>query len=205
MHEVCGFDQGLLIHTVDNQAALRDYFVELRAAIVAIRAGTKGVVQPPADDPRMRQSGGAPSFAPYEAAKENGTVALLPAEEIRLYNRIVFQRALYDTERDKWLWALIDISAFRERFVDSPGLMQYNQTVTAPDLAQLSPAELTEYLALVAAVIKKTDVLVSRERLIYTIVTAVLGGVHSEEELIEIIMQKSSGGFEVPHVAPALI
>jgi hypothetical protein len=74
----------------------------------------------------MRLFGGAPSFAPYEAAKENGTIALLPAEEIRLFNRIVFQRELYDTERDHWLWSLVDLSAFHERFVDSRGLMQFS-------------------------------------------------------------------------------
>jgi hypothetical protein len=126
MHDVFGFDQGVLVQSIDNQATFRDYLVELRAAIVAIRAGEKGVAQPPADDPRMRLFGGAPSFAPYEAAKENGTIALLPAEEIRLFNRIVFQRELYDTERDHWLWSLVDLSAFHERFVDSRGLMQFS-------------------------------------------------------------------------------
>jgi hypothetical protein len=126
MHDVFGFDQGVLVQSIDNQATFRDYLVELRAAIVAIRAGEKDVAQPPADDPRMRLFGGAPSFAPYEAAKENGTIALLPAEEIRLFNRIVFQRELYDTERDHWLWSLVDLSAFHERFVDSRGLMQFS-------------------------------------------------------------------------------
>jgi hypothetical protein len=198
MHDVFGFDQSVLVRAIDNQATFRDYLAELRAAIVAIRAGKKGVAQPPADDPRMRLFGGAPSFAPYEAAKENGTIAQLPAEEIRLFNRIVFQRELYDIERDHWLWSLVDLSAFHERFVDSPGLMQFNQIVTAPDLASLSPAELTEYLALVATVIKKTDALISREKLVYVIVTAVLEGVHSEEELIDVIRQKSSSALEVP-------
>jgi hypothetical protein len=154
------------------------------------------VAQPPVDDPRMRRFTGTPTFAPYEAAKENGTVALLPAEEIRLFNRVVFQRELYNTERDRRVWSLVDLQAFSERFVDSLGLLQYGQIAKAPDLA--------EYLALVTIAIKDTDVVMHREKLLYLIVTTVLGGVHSEEELIEAIRQTSFDNYEVPHLPPAL-
>jgi hypothetical protein len=203
MHDVFGFDQGLLVQAGDNQATFRAYLIELRAAIIALRDGKKGVAQPAADDPRMRLFGGAPSFAPYEAAKQNGTIALLPAEEIRPFNRIVFQRELYDIERDHWLWSLVDLQSFHERFVDSPGLMNFSQIATAPDRTTHSPGELTEYLALVATVIKKTDVLMNREKLIYAIVTAVLGGVHTGQGLIDMLRRQSSGGFEAPRPPPA--
>jgi hypothetical protein len=121
MHDAFVFDQTVLIEGLDASAKFRAYLVELRAAIVELREGKKGVPQPPLDDPRMRLFSGTPTFAPYDAAKENGTVAQLPAAEIRLFNRIVLQREMYNSERDHWLWRLVALQAFSERFVDAPG------------------------------------------------------------------------------------
>ena len=43
-----------------------------------------------------------PSMAPYDSAKENGTVGLLPVERIRIYNRLYFQRQLLVTVLQNW-------------------------------------------------------------------------------------------------------
>jgi hypothetical protein len=55
----------------------------------------------------------------------------------------------------------------------------------------------------VTTAIKNTDVVSNREKLIYLIVTTALGDVHSEEELVEMIRQKSFGDNEVPRASAA--
>ena len=106
---------------------------------------------PPANDPRMASFTIFPNLAPYEAAKENGTVAYLPTARIRIYNRVAFQRELTATVREHWFDGLAALAAFNERYTDSAGNLEMGGVSTAPDLAKLSRAELVEYLSVVAA------------------------------------------------------
>jgi hypothetical protein len=58
---------------------------------------------------------------------------------------------------------------------------------TAPDLAKLSRAELVEYLSVVAALIKKTDLMVGRYLLFDFECQAILDGVADEDALLRAI------------------
>jgi hypothetical protein len=64
----------------------------------------------------------------------------------------------------------------------------------APDLAALSPAALTEYQTLIAALIKRTDYLSVRVRLFDLECRAILRGVRDEGELVKIITQEMGAG-----------
>jgi hypothetical protein len=119
--------------------------------------------------------------------REKGTIALLPTDRIRVYNRVAFQRELTAVARDQWLNGLADISAFQERFVDSTGSLALGEVVTAPQLQMLSAGELSEYLTIVAALIKKTDLLNARLHLFDLECRAIFNGVRTEDELIRLI------------------
>jgi len=181
--------------------ALRSYLIELKAAVVARRRGQAAPAQPPVDDPRMANFPRFPNLAPYEVAREKGTIGLLPTDRIRLYNRVAFQRELAAVARDQWLSGLADISAFQERYVDSPGSLALGEVVIAPQLEMLSAGELSEYLTIVSALIKKTDLLSARLHLFDLECRAILDGVRNEDELVRLItpkMVKDSGSAETP-------
>jgi hypothetical protein len=181
--------------------ALRSYLIELKAAIVARQRGKSAPAQPPVDDPRMAIFPRFPNLAPYEAAREKGTIALLPTDRIRLYNRVAFQRELTAAARDHWFNGLADISAFQERFVDSTGSLALGEVVIAPQLEMLSAGELSEYLTIVAALIKKVDLLNARLHLFDLQCRALLNGVRNEDELVSFItpkIVKDSGTGETP-------
>jgi hypothetical protein len=172
----------------------RAYLVELRAAINARVHGQSSVPSPSPNDSRMAVFLINPNLAPYEAAKENGSVAWLPSSRIRLYNRIALGRDLTLAARDGWYEAAGTMQAFQERFVDSPGSLAMGKTVTAPDLATLSVAELTEYLTLVSAMVKKTDLVAARLHVFDVECRAILSGVQEENELVTLIIQSTSEG-----------
>jgi len=201
MHEV--FEGNLR----SNQAsfkqldALRSYLIELKGAIVARQRGQSAPAQPPVDDPRMANFPRFPNLAPYEAARANGTIALLPTDRIRLYNRVDVQREMMVMVREHWFDGLADISAFQERYVDSIGSLALGEVVIAPQLEMLSGGELSEYLTIVAALIKKTDLFAARLHLFDLECRAILNGVRDEDELVRFItpkMVKDSGSGETP-------
>jgi hypothetical protein len=63
---------------------------------------------------------------------------------------------------------------------------------TAPDLSKLSRTELVEYLTLVAALIKETDLINARYRLFDSECKAVLDGVRDEDALLRAIGYKQA-------------
>lgn len=85
--------------TFKQLKAQHAYLVELRAAIRARLQGQPTMGAPAANDERMAAFPTFPSLAPYEAAKENGTFALLPGNRIRIYNRVALARELAWTVR----------------------------------------------------------------------------------------------------------
>ncbi len=58
---------------------------------------------------------------------------------------------------------------------------------TAPDLTKLSRAELVEYLSVIAALIKKTDLIVDRYRIFDLECRAILDGARDEDALLKAI------------------
>lgn len=198
MHEVLEFDRRSLADNLASLEAMRAYLTELRAAIIARREGRAGVAQPPVDDERMKLRAVMPSLAPYEAARENGTVAQLPDEEIRIYNRLGYQRELALAEQAQLLRCLGDLGAFEERFVDSPGIYQFGEVVAAPDVSRLGVAELAEYLALVSTAIKNLDTMIQRFRVFSIAVGTVADGVSTEHELVGKIFEAVQAGLNAP-------
>jgi hypothetical protein len=201
MHEVFAGNLRADEASFKQLGALRSYLIELKAAVVARQRGESAPAQPPVDDPRMASFPRFPNLAPYEAAREKGTIALLPTDRIRLYNRVAFQRELTAAARDHWFNGLADISAFQERYVDSIGSLALGEVVIAPRLEMLSADELSEYLTIIAALIKKVDLLNARLHLFDLECRAILNGVRNEDELVSFItpkMVKDSGSGETP-------
>lgn len=187
MREVFASDLQADASGLQQLSNLRAYLLQMRAAIIARLDGKQEPAAPPATDPRMSTFPRFPNLAPYDAAKENGSVAYLPIARIRLFNRVAFQRELAATARDHWADGLAAISAFNERYTDSTGNLEMGGVVAAPDITKLSRAELTEYLSVVAALIKKTDLLAARFRLFDRECQAILNGVRDEDALVRAI------------------
>jgi hypothetical protein len=162
----------------------RAYMVELRTAVEARRSGHPLPTEPDRNDPRMRAFTATPSLAPYDAAMQNGTVALLSSNEIRLYNRVGKQREYVTDAITDWMKAISNMEDFEKQFTASPGSIELLGIVTTPDLSRLSPAELLEYRKLIAAVINSTDRLMTRTILIDTMGQAILDGVTDEDQLM---------------------
>jgi hypothetical protein len=180
----------------------RAYLVDLRAAIDARVHGQSSVQSPSPNDSRMAVFLINPSLAPYEAAKENESVAWLPSSRIRVYNRIALGRDLALTARDRWYEAAVAMQAFQEQFVDSPGTVVMGQTAAVPNLATLAGTELTEYLRLVSALIKQTDLVVVRLRIFDVECRALLSGVRDETDLVKMIVQETSSGVDSTTTSP---
>jgi hypothetical protein len=179
-------------HIVDSDlkqlSSFRDYLVELKTAIAARRHGQSSPAAPASGDPRMALTLlTTPGLAPYEAAKQNGSIALLASERIRLYYRISLQRDFMSIALGRWLAGIAALQEFQERFVDAKGLLDFGDTVNTPDLALLMPAEFVEYQALVAALVKQTDVLSATLFMFDAEGRAALGGARNEVELLDAI------------------
>jgi hypothetical protein len=169
------------------------YLAELRTAISARLHGQPIIAAPAANDERMAAFPTFPSLAPYEAAKANGTVALLSGNRIRVFNRVALAREFAGTVRDHWFEGLSALEAFHERFVHSTGNLSMGQVVVAPNLASLSSADLTEYLTIVSALIKNTELLFARVYLVDKECRAILNGVRDEDDLLDKISRTPNG------------
>jgi hypothetical protein len=177
--------------------SMRTYLIELRAAIVARLHGTSAAPQPPIRDSRMAIFLIFPSLAPYEAAQRDGTVALLPADHIRLYNRLAFARDVMAADRENLFNGIGALESFQQRFVVSEGTMEGGAIVTAPDIGSLSSAELGEYLGNVSVVIQDINTLIARLDLLDLEIRALLAGARTEEELLDSSLRARPRGFGV--------
>jgi hypothetical protein len=197
MHAVLQADTRLDEEDFKQLESMRTYLIELRAAIVARLHGTSGPPQPPIRDPRMAAFLVFPSLAPYEAAQRDGTVALLPAEHIRLYNRLAFARDVMALDRENWFKSIAALEGFQQRYVVSEGTMEGGAIVTAPDVGSLSSAELGEYLGNVSVVIQDINILIARLDLLDLEIRALLAGARTEEELLNASLRARPYGFGV--------
>jgi hypothetical protein len=187
MQEVFAGDLRSDAASIEQFDRFREYLSEIRAALVARLDGRQQPAPPSASDPRMATLGTFPNLAPYDAAKENGTVAYLPTARIRIYNRVAYQRELAATVREHWFAGLATLAAFNERYTDSTGNLEMGGVSTAPDLTRLSRTELVEYLSVVAALIKQTDLMTARLHLFDRECRAILDGVRDEEALLRAV------------------
>jgi hypothetical protein len=126
-----------------------------------------------------------PSMAPYDSAKENGTVALLPVERIRIYNRLYFQRQLLVAVLLNWQSATLALAEFSERFKDFTESADLGTPLVLPELDTLRPIDLEEYRRLVATLIKRTDLAKSRIAFFDAECQMVLDGVKDEATLMQ--------------------
>jgi hypothetical protein len=198
MREVFAGDVQSDANSLKTLVELRAYLSQLRSAIKGRLDGKEEPPPPPANDARMASFTIFPTLAPYDAAKENGTVAYLPTGRIRIYNRIAFQRELMTTVRERWFDGLAALAAFNERYADSTGDLEIGGVSTAPDLTKLSHAELVEYLSVIAALIKKTDLIVDRYQFFDLECQAILDGARDEDALLKAI---SAGRSKQPNAA----
>jgi len=192
MHAVFESDAKVDDEDLKKLARFRTYLAELRAAIQARLDGRSTPAAPAADDARMAILIIYPSLAPYEAAKENGTVALLPTDRLRLYSRISYARDLTAASRDRWYVGLTALAAFRERYVDSAGSLGIGEVANDPEFVKLSATDLGEYLRLVSESIKETDLVGARLKIFDIECQAILGGARNEFDLIDKISRASS-------------
>jgi hypothetical protein len=197
MHTVLQADIRLDDADFQQLKSLRAYLLELRAAIVARLHAKDGPPQPPLRDSRMAIFLAFPSLAPYEAAQRNGTVAFLPADRIRLYNRLAVARDVMAANRDAWFKSIAAFEAFQQRFAVSEGTMEGGAVVTAPDIGSLSSAELTEYLGLLSVVIQDINILGARLDLMDLEIRALLDGARTEDELLNASLRARPHGFGI--------
>jgi uncharacterized coiled-coil protein SlyX len=181
--EVMDTDLTLNASDIENIQTFRAYLTEQLAAVTARRAGKSSPAAPPPNDPRVKMVPFLPSLAAYEAAKENGTVAVLPSSEIRLFNRVALQRQFLLADVANWHTALTAWESFEERFVDSKGDAGFGHIILSPSLDQLSPAELAEYQTLIATLIKQTDLVDERFRHFDAECRSILTGTRDENKL----------------------
>jgi hypothetical protein len=180
MHEVLAEDAQVVIPAdIRKLAATRAFLVELQTAAAGHREGKAAMALPDPQDPRANIVMRLPSLAPYEAARENGTVALLAPQRIRLYNRLALQHEFLLRVYEHWFDDIAALDSFRHRFdyAASPG------AIMGVDPAALTPADLTEYQALLGALMSRTDWLILRLGVLGHQSQAILDGIRDETEL----------------------
>jgi hypothetical protein len=197
MHAVLVDDLELDNRALAQLKLLRDYFVELRGAIRSRLTGSTLMSQPAVRDPRTAGYPQMPTLAPYEVAQRNGTVSWLPAERIRLYDRLELTRSFLIEEATQWLKSQEELYVFQERYVDSQGVPYLGSLATAPNIDGFSPAELNEYLAHVSRVIKDTDVLYAYHDMLDQECRAVLAGARTDNDLVNSARRARPHGFGV--------
>jgi hypothetical protein len=196
MHEQLVSDAEITSRDLRQLAEARQRLVPLRAAIeqrvhdpspsssAVVRATQRSISLPPIQLSIGRGDQIVPGLAPYEAAKENATIGLLPVNRIRIYGRVDANLQRLDVASRELTEAYANLAAFAERFTDSPGVAELGDELLAPDVASLTPGELDQYLTLVATLIKKNDVLSKRLIMFGSLCQATLQGAQDEVDLV---------------------
>jgi hypothetical protein len=194
MRGVLEKDLQLVATDTNDLNSFRSFLFDLQDAVSARAGGQSTPAQPGPYDRRSVTNVGTPGLAPYEAAQENGTIALLPSGEIRLYNRIAYQVSLLRTALDHWRDSLEAANSFARRFNHSPDDFPLFEIDHVPLLDALSPAELIEYRALVGTMITATETVMERMRIITVECRAILDGAHEEDDLIKAVTAMLNSG-----------
>lgn len=179
--------RGTLVATADLTAdnvkkleRLQNYLADLRLAVGARIDGRSAPSAPAETDPRNFTYFPAPSLGGYEAAKANGTVALLSFDTIRLYDRIGMTMGVVHADLQRYLAAMIAWRSFTARFDSATGgphrLPQVN-------LDRLSAEQLVEYQVLIGNMIGVADGFQTRMRVVELSSRTILDGAATEDEL----------------------
>jgi hypothetical protein len=187
MHDVFETNENLDARNAANLNTFRTYLADLQKALAAKRQGQSGPAAPDSDDPRSVVPLSIPGLAPYEAAKENGTVALLPPDRIRMYNRIESQGTFLLNTVSRFDNALAAVNSFNARFDQSANGLVLVEIGRVPDFAKLSPAELAELQALIGTLINATDLLTARMAVFSIECRLVLNGARDDSAFIDAI------------------
>ena len=187
MREVLSSNVKLAARNFDTLRSLHSYLLDLRTDISAHLSSSGERRQSKAADSFSHSNITLPSLAPYDAAQKDGTVAIMGADRIRLYNRLAFVRDLTLSVRAEWERAIGDFQGFQKRYVVSAGSLELGGVAKGPNLDTLSPAELNDYLARVGALIHETELLYARLDLDDTEFRALLAGARNENELFEMM------------------
>lgn len=185
MRSVLEADVKLLVADADRLQNFHNYVHELLTGVDAYRRGKPAPAALDPHDPRARMTNPTPSLAPYEAAKENGTVALLPAAQIRIYNRLSFQRERLLLASEQFAVAGAAALSFIARWDHSPVIFGKDSHGLWVDLSTLSSDELAEYQAVLGTFVVATDQYYSRCRAFAAQASAILSGSTDEAELLD--------------------
>lgn len=145
MHEVFLTDTKFAAADVATLNAFRSYLVDLQKALAARRDGRPAPATPDSNDSRSVLLLNLPGLAPYEAAKQNATVALLSADRLHMYNRIDSQSGFLAAAMNRMDEAMAAVNAFNDRFDPSSTGLAFVEIGHVPDLARLAAADLAEY------------------------------------------------------------
>jgi len=185
MHGVLEKDMLFAARDTASLNELRSYLVNLQHALAARRLGLSVPAAPAANDLRSTAILNLPGLAPYDAAKENGTVALLSSEQIRIYNRVDSQRGFLLNAVTVFNDALSGVNAFNDRFDPTVDGFAFVQIGSVPDLVRLSAAELAEYQALIGTLTNATDMLSARVSLFAIECRLILDGARDDNDFID--------------------
>lgn len=182
-------EKNVQLVAIDTQSldSFRSYLVEMQQSVAARRQGMSTPAAPTFEDARSATILNIPGIAPYEAAKQNGTVALLSSNQIRIYNRIDSSLVFFRNDLNRFNDALAAVDAFNDRFNPASRDYAFIEINRLPDLALLSLAELTEYQGLIGGLINATDGTIGRLGLFDAEIRAVLRGVRDDNEFIDVL------------------
>jgi hypothetical protein len=176
-------------------ANFRSYLTDIRKAVVARLVNQPASNAPMETDPRNDTLVPPPNLGPFNAAKANGTVALLELGRIRIYERIEFQHTLVLDDFRQFYVAVNELRAFRQRF-DLPPVKQ-PRGVTPVDLTTLSTPQLIEYQALLGNAIQGNTLYGIQLRRLDSAYRAVLNGARNDDEVVEAALKEAGASTSV--------
>jgi hypothetical protein len=166
-------------------AEMRTYMVALRDAVDARRAGQKTTDVQKLGNVNLIH----PTMASWEAAKESGLVVLLPAQQIRLYDRFLFQLSQVDSTIMDFRASSFALQSFEGRFMQTPGGFDYGKRPISPELSSMSHEDLAEYSRLLSAEIASLDRLLVRVGFVDAEARALNDGAKTEDELVRAVLK----------------
>jgi hypothetical protein len=117
-----------------------------------------------------------PADGVWQTARFSGLINLLTPRQAELYASVARQEELFAAAANAWITEQTALIAFETQFDDgAPG--------STPDLARMSPAQLDQYYVMLTRNLVMRDTIVNRCKIFDTVVSAILDGVSSREEI----------------------
>jgi len=120
----------------------------------------------------------------WQTAKSSSLINLLPPRQAEIYAAVARQEELFAAATNAWITEQTALIAFETQFDDgAPG--------STPDLARMSPAQLDQYYAMLTRNLAMRDTIVNRCKTFDIVVSAVLDGIPSREEIFRRIQTEN--------------